>query len=110
MGKQLISSGFIAIFLIGWISHPSIDQDEYSHRSNASLSSHPTGYFFQAETDVLNQALDSFKVIKFGDGFDAIFLSTLLSHAQLNKTVPQEFNATRKELLLSFLYPAHEFS
>lgn len=111
MGKQLISSGFITLLFVGWICYPSINQEEHSHRGATFLSTHHPGYLFQAELDVLNQTFDSFKVIKFSSyDFAAIFLSTLFSHGQVAKLIPQEFNEARKKLLLSCLYPAHEFS
>jgi len=111
MGKQLISSGFIALLFVGWICYLSINQEDHSHRGAAFLSSHHPGYFFQAEIDVLNQNFDSLKVIKFPNyDFAAIFLSTLFSHGQVAKIIPQEFNEARKKLLLSCLYPTHEFS
>lgn len=121
MGKQFISFGFIVILLLGWAAHPAIYQKNASQK-NASqkdtyhsgitlLSTPSAGDFYQAEIDVLSQAPNSFRVIKFSQcDFDAIFLSTLFSHRQVANTLPLECNEARKELLLSCLYPAHEFS
>ena len=111
MGKQFISSGFIVILLLGWAAHPSIYPVHDSHQGTTFLSASPAGDFYQAEIDVLNQPPNSFRVIKFSQcDFDAIFLTTLFSHRQVANTLPLECNEARKELLLSYLYPAHEFS
>jgi hypothetical protein len=111
MGKHFISSGFIVILLLGWVAHPAIYQVHDSHQGATLLSASPAGDFYQAEIDVLNQPPNSFRVIKFSQcDFDAIFLSTLLSLRQAASTLPLECNEARKELLLSCLYPAHEFS
>ena len=121
MGKQFISSGFIVILLLGWAAHPSICQKDASQKSASQkdtchsgitlLSAPSAGDFFQAEIDILSQPTNSFKVIKFSHAdFNAIFLSTLYSHRKVTNSLPLECNEARKKLLLSFLYPAHEFS
>lgn len=111
MGKQLISSGFIVLLFMGWTGQPTVNQEDYSHKDDTCLSIHHSAIFFQAEIDVLTQSNNSFKLIKYCDcDFDAIFLSTLFSHAQVTKSIPQELHEARKESLLSCLYPAHEFS
>ena len=111
MGKQLFSSGFIAFFFIGWMGHPTINQENNAQREITILSSPHQGDLFQAEIDILNQTDSSIKLIRFPNcNFGALFRSTLFSYDQVANTNPKELNEARKKLLLSLLYPTHEFS